>query len=200
MENKVKELVDTLYKEGIQKGSTDANQIVEAAKAKAASIITEGERKANEIVAAAKKEAGLLKEKTVSELKIAERDSLTSLKQEIHTKILKKTVHSQTTDLLGKADFLKTILHELFKSNFIKSDQATLIFPEKLKTEVLDFFKTEFQAEAKKGIEVAFDKRLTGGFKISSDNGAFLISLTDADIENLLTSFLRPKTKEILFS
>ena len=57
MENKIQELTEKIYAEGVEKGQAEADCIVEEAKAKAADVIKNAQAEAEAIVAAAKKAA-----------------------------------------------------------------------------------------------------------------------------------------------
>ena len=53
MGNKLQELTDKLYQEGLEKGRAEADNLVAEAKSKAQKIVAEAEARAAEIVAAA---------------------------------------------------------------------------------------------------------------------------------------------------
>ncbi|MBO5276132.1 MAG: hypothetical protein J6A86_03290, partial [Alistipes sp.] len=57
MGNKLQELTDKLYQEGLEKGRVEADNLVAEAKSKAQKIVAEAEARAAEIVAAAEDKA-----------------------------------------------------------------------------------------------------------------------------------------------
>ena len=79
MENKIQELTDKIYREGVEKGNEEAQKIVENA-----------QKEADSIVAAARKSADELAENTKSELKLFAGQAVNALKSEIATLILNK--------------------------------------------------------------------------------------------------------------
>ena len=70
MENKIQELTEKIYAEGVEKGNVEAARIVEEAKVKAADIVNNAKAEAEAIVAAAEKKAAELEEHSRSEIKL----------------------------------------------------------------------------------------------------------------------------------
>ena len=62
MENKIQELTEKIYAEGVEKGNVEAARIVEEAKEKASDIVSKAKAEAEAIVAAAEKKATELEE------------------------------------------------------------------------------------------------------------------------------------------
>ena len=57
MQNKLQELTEKIYREGLEKGQAEANQLVTKAKDEAARIVANAKAEAERIIAAARKEA-----------------------------------------------------------------------------------------------------------------------------------------------
>ena len=61
-----------------------------------------------------------------------------------------------------------------------------------------------FSAKAREILDgtlaVNFDNRLAQGFRIGPADGRYVISFTDKDFETFFMDYLRPKTKELLYS
>jgi V/A-type H+/Na+-transporting ATPase subunit E len=49
------------------------------------------------------------------------------------------------------------------------------------------------------GVELKFQSRMDGGFKIGPKDNSFVLSFSDRDFNQFFQSFLRPRAKEILF-
>ena len=67
MENKIQELTDKIYREGVEKGNEEAQRLVSNAREEAAKILEEARKEAEAIVAAACKSAVETAENTQSE-------------------------------------------------------------------------------------------------------------------------------------
>ena len=70
MENKIQELTDKIYREGVEKGNEEAQRLIANAQDEAKKIIEDARKEAESIVAASRKSADELADNTKSELKL----------------------------------------------------------------------------------------------------------------------------------
>ena len=70
MENKIQELTDKIYREGVEKGNEEAKRLIVNAQEEAKKIIEEAHKQAESIIASSHKSADELAENTKSELKL----------------------------------------------------------------------------------------------------------------------------------
>ena len=70
MNNKLQELTEKIYLEGVEKGKTEAEQLISNAEQEAKAIITKAQSEAEKIKADALKHASELDKNTKSELKL----------------------------------------------------------------------------------------------------------------------------------
>ena len=70
MENKIQELTDKIYHEGVEKGNKEAQKLIANAQETAQKIIEDARKEADTILATARKEADDMAENTKSELKM----------------------------------------------------------------------------------------------------------------------------------
>ena len=70
MDNKIQELTDKIYHEGVEKGNDEAKKIISAAKIEADKIINDAKNQAQEIISAAKKSSDEYADNTKSEIKL----------------------------------------------------------------------------------------------------------------------------------
>ena len=82
---KIQELTEKIYREGVEKGQAEADRIVEEAKHTAEQIIAEAREQAKGIEAQAQKKAGELDANTKSELKLYTSQALNALKNRVFT-------------------------------------------------------------------------------------------------------------------
>ena len=62
-----------------------------------------------------------------------------------------------------------------------------------------DVIKSEMAKVLKADVQASFSKKVAGGFTIGPKDGGYFISLTDATFTELISEYLRPATKKILF-
>ena len=61
------------------------------------------------------------------------------------------------------------------------------------------FVRKELSKMLDKGVEVSFSKKMAGGLKIGPKDGGYFISLDDETFKSLISAYLRPATRKILF-
>ena len=203
MQDKLQELTAKLYNEGLSKGKQEGEEILAKARKEAEEIIAEAKRKSEAMKAAAEKEAQEMKTKVTGDVRMAALQSITATKQEIENLIVSKITEKETTSALTSADFVKRIIETVAKS-FNPGDQdpvdLVLVLPESMKKEFEPFVKSELSNILKTGISATFSKKIAGGFTIGPKDGGYFLSFTDETFKDLISEYLRPATKKLLFN
>ena len=202
MQNKLQELTDKLYNEGLSKGKQDGEELLQKAKAESESIIAQAKAEAERIVAQANKEAEELRTKVMADVKMAATQSVAVTKQEIEKMVVTRTAAEGVKANMGNAAFVKELILSVVKAfnpqNASPVD-LSLILPESLKAEVEPFVKNEIASQFKAEVKVDYSKKMNGGFKVAPKNGGYVLQFTDEEFQNLVANYLRPATKKILF-
>ena len=201
MQNKLQELTEKIYQEGVEKGNAEAQQIVEKAKTDAADIIAKSKKEAEAIISEAKKKADELKTNTESEIKLSGKQALNALKQKIADLVSDEITSAAVKEAFDK-NFIQKII-ETTLANWVKSDQnmdLALLLPLGDEKKLADFFKKEVKQYIDKGITVTYDSTIETGFQIGPKDGSYKVSFTDEDFINFFKKYLRPKLVEMLFS
>ena len=202
MQNKLQELTDKLYNEGLSKGKQDAEAMLSKAQAEAADIVAKAQAEAERIVAQANKEAEELRTKVMADVKMAATQSIAVTKQEIEKMVVTRTAAEGVKANMGNAAFVKELILSVVKAfnpqNASPVD-LSLILPESLKAEVEPFVKNEIASQFKAEVKVDYSKKMNGGFKVAPKNGGYVLQFTDEEFQNLIANYLRPATKKILF-
>ena len=202
MQNKLQELTDKLYNEGLSKGKQDGEELLQKAKAESESIIAQAKAEAERIVAQANKEAEELRTKVMADVKMAATQSIAVTKQEIEKMVVTRTAAEGVKANMGNAAFVKELILSVVKAfnpqNASPVD-LSLILPESLKAEVEPFVKNEIASQFKAEVKVDYSKKMNGGFKVAPKNGGYVLQFTDEEFQNLVANYLRPATKKILF-
>ncbi|MBR0247270.1 MAG: hypothetical protein IJQ61_12460 [Bacteroidales bacterium] len=198
--DKLQELTQKLYNEGLSKGKEEGQAILAQAQAEAAAIVKKAQEEAQAILAQAQKEAQDYKIKVEGDVKMASIQALQATRAGIENLIVAKAVDAPVKEALSSTDFLKGIIEAVAK-NFSaqESTDIALVLPEKLQKELEPFVKNEVAKSLGKGVDASFSKKVNGGFKIGPKDGSYFISLTDESFQDLIGDYLRPATKAILF-
>jgi len=198
--DKLQELTQKLYEEGLVKGKQEGEALLEKAKAEADDIVRQAREEAEAILAEARRQAGDFKVKTESDVKMASSQALQATRSDIENVVISKMTDMTVKNALSSEEYLKGIITAVAQQ-FSTQETAdiALVLPESLKAGLEPFVKNELGKLLGKGIEATFSKKIAGGFKIGPKDGGYFVSLTDETFQELIASYLRPVTKKLLF-
>ena len=197
--DKLQELTQKLYEEGLSKGKEEGEALLAKAQMEADELVKKAQEEAAAIIEKAQKEAADYKVKMEGDVKMASTQALQATKAGIEGLIVAKAVEPVKDQLAGTA-FLKEIITTVAQRfSTQESTDLALVLPEKLQKELEPFVKNELAKTLGKGVEASFSKKMAGGFKIGPKDGSYFISLTDEAFQSLIGDYLRPATKKILF-
>ena len=200
MQNKLQELTDKLYNEGLSKGREEGEALLAKAKSQAADIVAEAEKKAAEIMTKAEKEAEAYKVKVAGDLKMAASQSVQATRKDIEDLVVFKMTGSATEKALSDEAFVKEVIKAVAeKFNAETAMDLNLVLPETLKSSLEPFVKNELSTILKGQVNASFSKKIAGGFTIGPKDGSYFISLTDETFKELISEYLRPATRKLLF-
>lgn len=200
MQNKLQELTDKLYNEGLSKGREEGEALLAKAKSQAADIVAEAEKKAAEIMTKAEKEAEAYKVKVAGDLKMAASQSVQATRKDIEDLVVFKMTGSATEKALSDEAFVKEVIKAVAeKFNAETAMDLNLVLPETLKSSLEPFVKNELSTILKGQVNASFSKNIAGGFTIGPKDGSYFISLTDETFKELISEYLRPATRKLLF-
>ena len=198
--DKLQELTQKLYDEGLAKGKQDGEALLRKAEDEAQGIVKQAKEEAEAILAKARKEAEDFKVKVEGDVKMAAQQSVQATRTDIENLVIAKVVDGTVDKAVSNEDYLKGIITAVAQK-FSADEPAdlALVLPESLKAGLEPFVKNELGKLLGKGVEAAFSKKVAGGFKIGPKDGGYFVSLTDDTFKDLIGSYLRPATKKLLF-
>jgi V/A-type H+-transporting ATPase subunit E len=200
MQNKLQELTDRLYNEGLSKGKQEGEELLAKAKVQADEMIAKAKAEAAQIVAAAQKQADEIKTKTASDIRMASTQSLAATKKDIETLVVGKMTDEAVKKTLSSADFVKDIIKAVAEKFTTDGPvDLELILPETLKADLEPFATKELAKILGAGVEASFSKKVSGGFRIGPKEGGYFVSFTEDTFNELISEYLRPATKKLLF-
>ena len=200
MSNKLQELTDRLYNEVLSKGKEEGEILLFKARKEADEIIANARKQAEDIVTEAENRAAQLKEKAESDIKMASEQALMATKKDIENLLVNALCAEETEKVLSEEKFLKEIILAVAqKFSTQQSEDISLVLPASLKSMLEPWVSTELKKALKKEISVDFSKKIKGGFSIGPQNGSWYISMSDESFKALISEYLRPVTKKLLF-
>lgn len=196
MENKIQELTDKIYREGVEKGNEEAQRLIANAHEEANKIIVTAQKEAETIMTLSHKAADELAENTKSELKLFAGQAINALKSEIATMVTDKIVTLPVKAFAQNNDYLNTFILSLATKWSV--DEAIII-----STTEAEALKQYFAANAKalldKGVTIEQVNGMKTLFSISPANGSYKVTFGEEEFMNYFKEFLRPQLVEMLF-
>lgn len=198
--DKLQELTQKLYEEGLAKGKQDGEALLQKAQSEAEGIVKQAQEEAEAILAKARKDAEDFKVKVEGDVKMAAQQAVQATRSDIENLVVAKVVDGTVDKALANEDYLKGIITAVAQK-FSADEPAdlSLVLPESLKAALEPFVKNELGKLLGKGVDATFSKKVAGGFKIGPKDGGYFVSLTDDTFKDLIGSYLRPATKKLLF-
>lgn len=196
MENKIQELTDKIYREGVEKGNEEAQRLIANAQEESKNIIADAQKQAQNIIGDAQKSAAELMDNTKSEIKLFGAQSVNALKSEITTMISDKVVKDAVDKFTSNKDSLNAFIVSL--ASKWSQDEPIVI-----STSEADELKAYFMEHAKelldKGVSINQVNGIKTLFTISPADGSYKINFGDEEFINYFKAFLRPQLIDMLF-
>ena len=196
MENKIQELTDKIYREGVEKGNTEAQKLIANAQDEAKKIVEDARKEAEAIVAASRKPADEPAANTKSELKLFAGQAVNALKSEIATLVTDKIVNADVKAFAADKDYLNAFIVAL-------ASKWSVNEPIVISTADADGLKKYFASQAKalldKGVKI---EQVNGNktlFTVSPADGSYKVNFGEEEFMNYFKEFLRPQLVEMLF-
>lgn len=196
MENKIQELTDKIYREGVEKGNEEAQKLIEKAQEEAKKIVGDAQKEAESIVATAHKSAGELAENTKSELKLFAAQAVNALKSEITTLVTNQVVNADVKAFAADKNYLNAFIVAL-------ASKWSVNEPIVISTADAEGLKKYFAAQAKglldKGVKIEQVNGIKTLFSVSPADGSYKVNFGEEEFMNYFKEFLRPQLVEMLF-
>ena len=197
--DKLQELTEKLYQEGLSKGKQEGEAILAEARQQAAALVQAAREEAEAIRQQAGKEAEDYKTKVESDLRMAARQSVQATRQDIEKLVVTRIAEPAGKALADEA-FLKEIIKEVARNfSAAQTKDLSLVLPESLRAGLEPFVKNELSNLLGKGVQAEFSKKVAGGFRIGPGDGSYFISMTDETFKALIAEYLRPTARKLLF-
>ena len=201
MQNKLQELTDKLYNEGLAKGKQDAENLLAAAREEAEKIVAEAKGQAAKILADAASASEDLKVRTEGDIKMASAKAVAALRQQIENMVSARAIGANVDKALADNAFVGKLIATVAGAFKAGSDAASLdvILPEAMKGQLQQFLSANIDKALAEGLSFDFSDAFASGFRIAPKDGGYYLDFTDESFKNLLGEYLRPATCKILF-
>ena len=196
MENKVQEITDKIYREGVEKGQAEAQQIVEAAEVKKAEMLKKAQQEAEKIVADARKSADELAKNTQSELQLYARRAVEALKSEI-TNLLTGSIVDIAVNETVNNEWLQKLMLTL-ATDWVTKENVVIQTADA--AALTQYFANKAKDLLGKGVQIEQVNGKDAGFAIMPADKGYKVQFGDAEFAAYFREFLRPQLVELLFN
>lgn len=191
-------LTEKIYQEGLGKADQRSKEIINEAEKQAAQIIKQAKAKAEEMINAAKKSIEKETRSAESEVKLKGKQLISDLKHEINYLLREKILDHNIKQSFDDQEFLKSLIIEI--AGFWKSE-------EELELRLPSSIKDKLGAAMENGIAgyignltITFNGRLSDGFRIARKSDSYVITFSEDDFIELFSTYLKDKTRTVLFT
>jgi V/A-type H+/Na+-transporting ATPase subunit E len=201
MEQKIQELTEKIYHEGVQKGQEKVDAMLREAREQADRLIADARAEAEKTLADARKQAEEARRVADTEIKLAGNRAVSTIKQQIASLVMARLVDDSTTAALSDPNRIVEIILELVKNWRVDGESRSMevILPESRQEELMKSLEKGASDLLKKGLDVRFSASVKGGFRIGPSGSQYKISFTDDDFKEFFKEYLKPRTRTFLF-
>lgn len=196
MENKIQELTDKIYREGVEKGNEEAQRLIAAAQEEAKKIVDEANKQAESIIASSQKNATELEDNTKSELKLFAGQAVSALKSEIANVLTDTVVADSVKGFVANKDFFNAFVVDLAKEWSV--DEPIVISTQNAES-LKQYFLLNAKSLLDKGVQINQVNGIKVLFSISPVDGSYKINFGEEEFLNYFKAFLRPQLVNMLF-
>ena len=196
MENKIQELTEKIYAEGVEKGKAEADRLVCEAKESAAEILRKAQTEAEAIVAAAEKKAAELDENSRAEIRLYGAQAVAALKSEAANIITDAVVKAAVKEALA-GDTVKALLVKIAER---WSANEQLVISTSEAEQLKAYFAKNAKALLDKGVTIEQVNGKKAQFSIAPVDGSYKVNFGEGEFEAFFKAFLRPQMVELLFN
>lgn len=191
-------LLERIRTEAVDKGRSEAETLVQAAKDQARAIRARAEEEAEALRQAAREDAERWRRQSEQALRHAARDLLLTLRasiQELFVAVVEEEVE-RTLD----RDVLVRMLERVagYCAGSPRENELSIILSPKDKEALAGFFLRKFREELMQGVEIRADADILKGFRLGARDGHMYIDFTSQAIAESLAQLVRPALAEHL--
>jgi V/A-type H+-transporting ATPase subunit E len=203
MENKdipdvqLKELIDTIHRDGVYKVRQESETLLKQAKAQADEIVAVARAQADELLANARQEQERLEHSGRESLKQASRDLLLKVRRQLET-IFSALLKEKTREALKDKEITAAIAAMISNWTPEHKDKIELLLPQKKFDAMAKALRKAMTKKIAAGIEIKADAEVTNGFRVAVKDGQAFYDFSDASIAEHLSLSLNPVLAKIV--
>lgn len=195
MDNKIQELAEKIYKDGVEKANSEAEQIIAKAEAQGRETIDRAKSEADRIISTAKDETDRLRSQSETEVKNMVGGAQDALQLKINSMINSAAVTKGVDKAFANPQVLYGVIVEMAKSLSGKVEISTSDA-----RALEDYFKAEAKEVLDQGVKITEVAGKPASFDITPEGADYKVNVSKESFTEFFKEFMRPRMREILFS
>ncbi len=199
-EEKIRDISQYLRKNILDVAEDEKKKIIDEAETEKKRIIEDAEKKASEILKSAHEQAEQEKRNSESAIKIAAKQAVGILKQNLEKEVLKKVIDKPVKEINGNNDVMKELLKEVLNIYLTKetSGASELVVSDKIKKDLSDFIKSEIIAMSNNKMTLS-EETIPEGFAVTIKENGLMFDFSSSALIELISNYVRPEVRNYLF-
>ena len=195
MDNKVQEITDRIYHEGVEKGKAEAQKIIAAAQAEKAVLLKKAQQEAEKIVADAKKFAEELNRNTQSELQLYAGRAVEALKTEI-AGLLTETIVDFAVNETVNNEWLQQLMLSL-ATEWVTKENVVIQTADA--DALIKYFANRAKNLLNSGVYIEQVNGKPATFAIMPADKGYKVQFGEAEFAAYFKEFVRPQLVKLIF-
>ncbi len=198
MNDKIQALAEKIYKDGVEKATSEAESIISSAQAEKKEIIAEAQDKAKEIIAQAKAEAEKVKAQAEGEIRMSVSSAREALETELTDLLANQAVTDGVNEAFSSAEAFYDIVLRM-SEQMIEQNSNGLTISTSDAQQLTAYFQSKASHLLEKGINIKEVQGCPTEFEIAPKSGNYKISISKEAFLSYFREFLRPSLRKLLF-
>lgn len=198
MDNKIQELAEKIYRDGVEKANGEADEILKQAEAKKQEILRAAQSEADGIIAAAKKNAEDSLSRSEGEIKLSVSNAMEALYTEITDAVNGKAVADGIDAAFASPEVLYRTVSGMVEKLFAQGSNGVEISTPDAKA-LESYFRTHAAGLLDKGLKIKEVAGKPATFDIAPKEAGYKVQVSKEAFAEYFKDFMRPRLRKILF-
>ncbi len=193
----LKELIDTIHRDGVNKGRQESDELLKQAQAQADDIVAAAQAKADSLLVNARREQERMDQSGRESLKQASRDLMLQVRKQLED-IFSSLLKEKARETLSSDEAAAAIITMISNWSPERQDQIELLLPKKRFEAMSSSLRKSLAEKIAAGIEIKAAVELKSGFRVAEKDGQAYFDFSAESISDGLALFLNPVMAKIV--
>lgn len=193
----LKELIDTIHRDGVDKVRLESETLLKQAKAQADGIVAAAQAQAETLLANARREQEQMERSGRESLKQAARDLLLGVRKQLEG-LFSALLKEKSREALADKEIAAAIAVMIANWTPERRDQIEILLPPDRSDALIQALRQALAGKIAAGIEIKAAAEVVNGFRVAEKDGHAYYDFSAASIAESLALFLNPTVAGIV--